>query len=110
MGLSNTSATFQRMMDEILRDIPDTYVCLDDIMIATDTLEAHDDILRQVFEKLRENGLAVSHEKCVLGVVELTFLGYRVNAKASLLARTKSKRYPISRRQTAQKRRRSSWV
>ena len=91
MGLSNASATFQRLMDEILRDIPDTYVYLDDILIGTDTLERHDEILAQVFEKLKEYGLAVSHEKCVLGVEELTFLGYRVNAKGVTACKDKVK-------------------
>ena len=39
MGLANASATFQRMMDVILRDVPNTYVYLDDILIYTETEE-----------------------------------------------------------------------
>ena len=91
MGLSNASATFQRMMDIILRDVPNTYVYLDDILVATVTEEEHDETLRLVFEKLRENGLAVSHEKCLLGVQELIFLGYKVNAEGVTASEEKVK-------------------
>ena len=81
MGLANASATFQRMMDVILRDVPNTYVYLDDILIYTETEEEHDKVLAMVFEKLKEHGLAVSHEKCLLGVQEMVFLGYKVNSE-----------------------------
>ena len=45
MGLANASATFQRMVDQILRDVPDTFVYLDDILVATVTEEEHDETL-----------------------------------------------------------------
>ena len=40
-GLKNAGQDFQRLMDEILGDIPHVFVYIDDILIASKTLEEH---------------------------------------------------------------------
>ena len=40
-GLKNAGQDFQRLMDEILGDIPHVFVYLDDILIASESLEEH---------------------------------------------------------------------
>ena len=78
-GLKNAGQDFQRLMDEILGDIPRVYVYIDDILIASETLEQHLDDLRAVFKTLSANGLVIQRSKCVLGKSSLEFLGYTVD-------------------------------
>ncbi|XP_068248784.1 uncharacterized protein [Palaemon carinicauda] len=52
-GLSNAPATFQRLMAEVIRDLPNVYVYLDDIVIANMTWEEHLHTLSKLFTRLR---------------------------------------------------------
>ena len=78
-GLKNAGQDFQRLMDEILGDIPRVYVYIDDILIASETLEQHLEDLEAVFKTLSANGLVIQRSKCVLGKPSLEFLGYTVD-------------------------------
>ena len=78
-GLKNAGQDFQRLMDEILGDIPHVFVYIDDILIASETLEEHLRDLRTVFSILQENGLVVNRKKCELGKSRLEFLGHLVD-------------------------------
>ena len=78
-GLKNAGQDFQRLMDEILGDIPRVFVYIDDILIASEDMEQHLQDLDTVFKTLAANGLVVQRSKCVLGQPSLEFLGYLVN-------------------------------
>ena len=78
-GLKNAGQDFQRLMDEILGDLPRVYVYIDDILVASETLDQHLEDLEMVFKTLSENGLVIQRSKCVLGKPSLEFLGYTVN-------------------------------
>ena len=78
-GLKNAGQDFQRLMDAILGDIPRVYVYIDDILVASETLEQHLADLETVFKALSANGLVIKRAKCVLGQPLLDFLGYYVN-------------------------------
>ena len=78
-GLKNAGQDFQRLMDEILGDLPRIFVYIDDILVASETLEQHLEDLKNVFETLSANGLVVQRPKCVLGKSSLEFLGYQVD-------------------------------
>ena len=80
-GLKNAGQDFQRLMDEILGEVPRVFVYIDDILVASETPEQHLSDLKRVFTILAENGLVVNRKKCVLGQESLEFLGYLVNAK-----------------------------
>jgi hypothetical protein len=58
-GLCNALATFQRMMNDILRDVLHKFVTvyLDDVCICTRTLEEHLAHLRLVLQRFKEEGL-----------------------------------------------------
>ena len=79
-GLKNAGQDFQRLMDQILGDIPHTFVYLDDILIASSTQEEHLEDLERVFKILEENGLVVNRKKCILGASSVEFLGHLVDA------------------------------
>ena len=78
-GLKNAGQDFQRLMDEILGDLPRVYVYIDDILVASETLQQHLEDLEMVFKTLSANGLVIQRSKCVLGKPSLEFLGYTVD-------------------------------
>ena len=67
-GLTNSPATFQAMMNDLLRDLvveEKVAVFIDDVMIVTETVEGHNEIVKEVLRRLEENDLFVKPEKCV---------------------------------------------
>ena len=77
-GLTNSPAIFQAMMNDLLRDLvvkEKVAVFIDDVMVATETEEGHDEIVEEVLRRLEENDLFVKPEKCVWKVREVGFLG-----------------------------------
>jgi len=77
-GLTNSPATFQAMMNNLLRDLvveEKVVVFIDNVMVATETEEGHDKIVEEVLRRLEENDLFVKPEKCVWKVREVGFLG-----------------------------------
>ena len=79
-GLRNAGQTFQRFMDTVLEGLPFCYSYLDDLLIASTTVEQHEDHLRAVCQRLSQYGMLINPEKCALGQETLTFLGYRIDA------------------------------
>ena len=55
-GLKNAAHTFQRLMDNVLRDCSFAYVYLDDILVASSSVDEHRQHLRQLFRKLADYG------------------------------------------------------
>ena len=78
-GLKNAGQDFQRLMDEILGDLPRVFVYIDDILIASESREQHLQDLDTVFKTLAANGLVVQRSKCLFGQSSLEFLGYHVD-------------------------------
>lgn len=79
-GLKNAAQAFQHLMDGILKDIPFTFVYIDDILVVSHSHEEHLEHLRQLFQLLSANGL-INKGKLVFGVSELDFLEHRVTAQ-----------------------------
>jgi len=83
-GLTNSPATFQAMMNDLFRDLinqGDTVTFIDDILVATDTEEEHDELVEEVLRRLEENNLFVKPEKCKWKVREVEFLGVVISPK-----------------------------
>ena len=55
-GLRNAGQTFQRMMDEILAGLDYCFVYLDDILVASSSVEEHEIHLREVLTRLQQHG------------------------------------------------------
>jgi len=67
-GMTNSPATFQAMMNEILRDLINerkVAVFIDDVLVGTKTEKGHDEIVKEILRRLEENNLYVKLEKCV---------------------------------------------
>jgi RNase H-like domain found in reverse transcriptase/Reverse transcriptase (RNA-dependent DNA polymerase) len=79
-GLKNAGMTFQRLMDRIFFDLPYSFVYLDDLLVASRSVEDHRRHLREVLRRLQENGLVVNRDKCVFGQRQVEFLGHTIAA------------------------------
>lgn len=79
-GLKNAPATFQRMMNEILREFIGKicYVYLDDIIIFSTSLQEHISAIEKIFKRLREVNLKVQLDKTEFLKKETEFLGHVV--------------------------------
>ena len=76
--LTNSLATFQAMMNELLRDLINTgkvVAFIDNIIVEMEMEEGHDEIVVEVIRRLEENDLYVKPEKCRWKVREVGFLG-----------------------------------
>ena len=65
--LTNSPATFQAMMNELLRDLINTgkvAVFIDDVIVGTETEEGHNELVTEIIKRLEENDLYVKLEKC----------------------------------------------
>ena len=77
-GLTNSPATFQAIMNELLRDLINmgkVAVFINDVIVGTETEEGHDELVAEVIRRLEENDLYVKPEKCKWRVREVGFLG-----------------------------------
>ena len=81
-GLTNSPATFQTMMNELLRDLINTgkvLIYIDDILIFTNNLDEHRKLVRQVLSILSTNKLYLKPEKCEFEKLQIEFLGLIVS-------------------------------
>ena len=72
-GLTNSPATFQAIMNELLRDlinIGKVAVFIDNVIVGTETEEGHDELVAEVIRRLEENDLYVKPEMSRLSKVD----------------------------------------
>ena len=77
-GMTNLLATFQAMMNEILRDLINkgkVAAFVDDVLVGTEMEEGHDEIVEEILRRLEENDLYIKLEKCVWKARKIGFLG-----------------------------------
>lgn len=79
-GIRCASEMFQRIIAHLLQGIKGVANSQDDIRIGGRTRQEHDDRLRQVLDRLQENGITLNEKKCVFGVEEITFLGHHLSS------------------------------
>lgn len=80
-GLRNAGATFQRLMDGILGDLPYCVCYVDDILVFSSSKADHLHHLQVVLDRLQQNGLVVKYDKCIFGTQEVEFLGHYLSSK-----------------------------
>jgi len=93
-GLTNSPATFQAMMNKLLRDLINTgkvAVFIDDVIVGTETEEGHDELVAEVIRRLEENDLYIKPEKCKWRVKEVEFLGVVIGLEGIKMEKEKIK-------------------
>ena len=83
-GLCNATATFQRLMAQVLTSVTKKYsnlvMCyVDDVVIATPTLEDHIERLDQVFACMKRAGLKCKPSKCEILMESIKYMGRMVD-------------------------------
>jgi len=81
--LKNTSVTFQRLINDTLREYLDdfTITYLDDILIYSDDLEMHRSHIHKVLEKLNKRALYVKKSKSRFETKKIKFLDYVIQSE-----------------------------
>ena len=87
-GLTNSPATFHTMMNDILRDLineGNIMAYLDDILIFSDDLFKHQQLVKRVLQHLQEHSLCIKKEKCIFERSSVNYLGIIVgNGKVQM--------------------------
>ncbi|XP_060587297.1 uncharacterized protein K02A2.6-like [Ruditapes philippinarum] len=79
-GVASAPAIFQRLIEQIMEDIPNVQVILDDMIITGSDDKEHLEILEQVLKRLDEYGLRVNVEKCKFMEPKVEFCGHEIDA------------------------------
>src|ERR1700753_930860 len=77
-GLTNSPATFQTMMNDLFKDLIDegcVVIYMDDILIFTEDLVKHREVVNRVLAILEENKLYLKAEKCDFEKTKVEYLG-----------------------------------
>ncbi|MDC0525355.1 DNA cytosine methyltransferase [bacterium] len=80
MGMQAASATFQRIMDVLLRDLDFCVGFIDDILIFSNTWEDHLMHVALVLDRIGGAGFTFNPGKCEIGKSSTKFLGHLVSA------------------------------
>jgi hypothetical protein len=80
-GLTNAPAYFMYLMNKVFMEYLDKFVVvfIDDILIFSKNEEDHDEHLRVVLQKLRENQLYAKLSKCEFWLKEVSILGHIIS-------------------------------
>jgi hypothetical protein len=83
MGLCNSPATYQRLMQHIFNDtlFQILLIYLDDLIIYSTIIEEHIERLDKVFIRLKEHGLKLNGKKCNFFKPQVKYLGLRRKRK-----------------------------
>ena len=95
-GLTNLPATFQAMINDILRDLIDTRdiaAFMDNMLVEIEDEEKHNEIVEEVLKRMEESDLYIKPEKCVWKVKEINFLGLVIGVEG--IKMQKKKLFPL---------------
>ena len=80
-GLTNSPATYQRLMEDCLADLNLKVCCIfiDDVIVFGKTYEEHLENLRLVFQRIREANLKLAPHKCEFFKRRVKYVGHVVS-------------------------------
>lgn len=86
MGLKNSPSTLSRLVADIFKDYIGKFIFLymDDILIASNSVEEHIKHIKIVFDLLRKANLRLKMKKCKFLQKSVTFLGHVISEEGTL--------------------------
>ena len=80
-GLKNAPATFQRLMDNVKRMVPQVrcFAYLDDLIVTSTNHEQHLKDLEAIFKVFRKHNLRANRTKCRFAAEEVHYLGHIIS-------------------------------
>ena len=93
-GLTNLLATFQAMINKLLRDlinIGKVAAFIDNVIVGKESKEGHNELVAEIVKRLEENDLYVKPEKCKWKVREMGFLGVVIGSEGIKIEEEKVK-------------------
>lgn len=81
IGLTNAPAVFMDLMNRVFREYLDMFVVvfIDDVLVYSRNKEGHEEHLRLVLTRLKEERLYAKLSKCEFWLEQVSFLGHVVN-------------------------------
>jgi hypothetical protein len=78
LGLTNAPTYFMNLMNKVFKEYLNKFVVvfIDDILIYSKNDSFHEEHLRLVLQKLRDNQLYAKYSKCEFWLDEVPFLGH----------------------------------
>jgi len=76
-GFTNSPATFQVIINDILRDLIDTEdmaIFIDNILVGIEDKRRYNEIVEEVLKRIEVNNLYMKPKKCIWKVKEIDFL------------------------------------
>ncbi|GFO11812.1 Zinc finger protein [Plakobranchus ocellatus] len=81
-GMMNSGPTLTRAVKKLLCGMDNVVDYIDDLLIHTETWEAHVKTLSELFKRLQEANFTVRPVKCLLGLRTVDFLGHSLGRGA----------------------------
>ena len=78
MGLLGAPASFQRLMEAVVRGLDNVIVYIDDLLLHSADYEAHLRQLDQLLRRLTEHNVKINLQKCEFGSKNVAYLGFRL--------------------------------
>ncbi|XP_053374212.1 uncharacterized protein K02A2.6-like [Mercenaria mercenaria] len=79
-GIKSASEVFQNVISEILDDIDGVEVIMDDILVTGTNTEEHDQRLKEVLQRLEDNNLKLSKDKCDIRKNSVSYVGHTLTS------------------------------
>ena len=81
MGFLGCPASFQCMMEAVVKGLEGIIVYINDLLVHSDMHAKQIEILDKLFQRLVQNGIKVNLDKCVFGNKNVSYLGFRLTEK-----------------------------
>ena len=79
-GITSAPEIYQRIMSDLLKDLPNVVVIADDILVHHATVEEHDDCLQQTLRIISGAGLKLNKSKCKFRQPVVDYMGHTISA------------------------------
>ena len=79
-GLSSATEIFQKKLEDLLKDIPNCFVDVDDVLVYGNDESQHNQTLKEVLQKINSAGLKLNKSKCKLKQSKVIYLGHEFSS------------------------------